>query len=31
MVSVCIRSFTLSFGWARFIGAGNFGVERQRV
>ncbi len=31
MTSEHIRSFSLSYGWARFIGAGVFGVERQRV
>lgn len=24
-------SYDFSFGWARFIGAGYFAVERQRV
>lgn len=27
----CTHSFMPSFGWTRFIGAGNFAVERQQV
>lgn len=31
MASVYTHGIPMTFGWARFIGAGSFGVERQRV